>query len=345
MLGQVLGVGAGRQRALALALQRQASGEFGGPALQMAKRQFDQRDDPLVPVVQARDVVELLAARAQEGFARSSAISSSVSRQSAANPGHMTSTRMTPAAGQAQRRVGVRLAASGAPEAALERDADWSLPEAEPLAEQARRLLALAVVRVAERQASASARRGSSARAWAPALRSASDSVTLAGQRVDVAGVVVIRLTKRSSGSLRERFGPLRDRVDRAGGRRGRILRVQRQNQDACVALPPSRLSSADANRRRRSASRAAPDPVATLAEVAASSRACLRVHAFSGEPSGVQTVAYLAPTGRPRAQDHAMKDRPPDHARDLDDARVAQELAQGSGAARRVSVRPAYRG
>ncbi len=40
------------------------------PALQMAQRQVAQRDDPLVPVVQTGDVVELLAAGLGEGLAR-----------------------------------------------------------------------------------------------------------------------------------------------------------------------------------------------------------------------------------------------------------------------------------
>jgi hypothetical protein len=47
-------------------------------------------------VVQAGDVVELLAARVQEGLAASMLISSSVSRQSPVKPGHTTSTRACP---------------------------------------------------------------------------------------------------------------------------------------------------------------------------------------------------------------------------------------------------------
>ena len=83
-------------------------------------------------VVEAGDVVESLAAGRQEGRrAPRWQISSSVSRQSAAKPGQITSTPSGAALGQRlERGLGVGLQPFGAAEAALERDAPVSRPPA-----------------------------------------------------------------------------------------------------------------------------------------------------------------------------------------------------------------------
>jgi hypothetical protein len=69
----------------------------------------------------------------------------------------------------------------------------------------------------------------------------------------------------------------------------------------------------------------------------AAACAAWRAVHTASGEPSGVQTTGVLGRRlGRPGAQDDAVQDRPPHEARDLDHARVAQELGQVAPQGRR---------
>ncbi len=60
-------------------------------------------------------------------------------------------------------------------------------------------------------------------------------------------------------------------------------------------------------------------------------------VHTASGEPWGVHTVGVLrGRTRRPRAQDDAVQDGPPDEARYLHHARVAQELGEIAAQRRR---------
>ena len=62
-----------------------------------------------------------------------------------------------------------------------------------------------------------------------------------------------------------------------------------------------------------------------------------MAVQTASGEPSGVQMLAYLARRlGRAHAQDDAVQDQPPEQPRDLDHARVAQELGQVAAQRRR---------
>ena len=108
-----------------------------------------------MPMPSALSLRQGIAAKCSPPFSRNvsparMAISSSVSRQSAEKPGVITATVATPDSGQlGERHVGIGLEPLGPAEARLERDAEPVLRPAEPLAQQPRRLLALAMIGVA----------------------------------------------------------------------------------------------------------------------------------------------------------------------------------------------------
>ena len=105
---------------------------------------------PLRAVVEAGHRGEVLAAVLVERLGVADAISSSVSRQSAEKPGVITAMPLHPRSRRARRCVlGVGLEPLGLAEARLEGDAEPVLRPAEPLAQQPRRLLALAMIGVA----------------------------------------------------------------------------------------------------------------------------------------------------------------------------------------------------
>ena len=107
--------------------------------------------DPRRVVVQARDVVERLPPAGQEGLARfhGDLFQRLQAVGDEARAHHVDAP--TPCARQRdQRRLGVRLQPVGAAEAALEGHDPVVRREAEPRGQQARGLVALGVVRIAE---------------------------------------------------------------------------------------------------------------------------------------------------------------------------------------------------
>ena len=171
-------------------------------------------------------------------------ISSSVSRQSATNPGQTTSTRPTPSRAS---RTSVSCVYGFSHSARPKRD--WNVTrncrglEAELGAEQARGLLAVAVVGIAQverasRQAVEAHHQGVGTAVAHPVV------VDAAGERLDVARVVVEAVDRPQP---RHPPQPLRMRihgVERRGSRAGRVLRKERHDENAVAARGPQPVRS-----------------------------------------------------------------------------------------------------
>ena len=228
-----------------------------------------------------------------------------------------------------ERRLGVGLQPFGAAEAALERDEHVVLADTEPLAKQARGLEALAVVRIAERQgAPRHAVEAQHQLVGSPVQCPV--VVDALRERADVAGVVVVVVDEAHLGQVANFLRPLVDRVVHACGRRRRVLRVQRQDEHARHALGLQRVE----HRGRRGvavAHRVAHrDGVTALAQVSAQQLGLLLGPDFQRRALlGPDARVLLRRLRRPRAQDHAVQDQPPENPRDLDHAPVGEELGE----------------
>ena len=235
----------------------------------MADRQVGESDQPIMPGVQAGQVVELLAAGAQEGVAH---LDADLLQRLQAVDGktrahHVDFSDATPREVD-QRGLGVGLQPLGLAEAALERDDKVIGTETQLLRHQPRRLQALAVIRVAEQQGAP----GHAMKAQHQLVRTAvrlpmfSDAV---GQGVDVARVVVIVVHNAQLGQRTNASGPVAERVDHAGRGGPRILRVQRQHEDAIDVLRLELVEHAGHRRVAVAHREAHRHVVATLTEVA----------------------------------------------------------------------------
>ncbi len=151
-----------------------------------------------------------------------------------------------------------------------------------------------------------------------------------AGERADVAGVVVIVVHEAH---FRQRANPLRpgtDRINDAAGGRARILWVQRQHQNAGDALRLEFVEHCADARVAVAHRKTHQHVVATLAQVAAQHLGLFVGPDQQGRTFGSPDACVLAcRLGGPQAKNDAVQDRPPDHARNLDHARVTEELAQ----------------
>ncbi len=238
-----------------------------------------------------------------------------------------------------QRRLGIGLQPLGLAEAALEGDDHLVPVQTQLLAQQARRLVALAVVGVAQQQRPVRQAVEAEHQALRPPV-GLPVRLHARGQGGDVAWVVVVLGHEAQRRHAARVAGPLQQLVGDAGGGGRRVLRVHRQHQHlrhACFTQLVHHRGDAGVAVAHGVAHH---EVVAARGELLGHAAACRAVHTASGEPSAIQTVAYLAAERRrPRAQDDAVQDRPPRQARDLDHARVAEEFGQVAAQRRGVGA------
>ena len=151
-----------------------------------------------------------------------------------------------------------------------------------------------------------------------------------AREGVDVARIIVVAVDETQFGQRSHPLRPGRDSVDHARGGRARVLRVQRQDQDARHTLCLQGIEFRG-DRRVAVAHRIAHrHAVPALAQVAGQQLGLLvgphPQRRAAGHPDAGVLLGRL---GRPHAQDDAMQDRHPQRPRNLDDARVAEELGE----------------
>jgi hypothetical protein len=187
-------------------------------------------------VVEAGDVVELLAARGQEGATRLDRdLFQRLQAIGAETRAHHVDPLDPLACQRDERGLGVGLQPFGLAEAALEGHDHLQLRRPQVFGQQARRFLAFAVVGVAEQQGAL----GHAVKAQHQAVGAAMGLPMVEqalGQRADVAGVVVevVHAAQFRQGAYPAR--PVADRIGHARRRRGAVLRVQRQHQDVIDA-------------------------------------------------------------------------------------------------------------
>ncbi len=229
----------------------------------------------------------------------------------------------------AQGRVGVGLEPARAAEAALERNLVFLLLQSQALGQQACGGQALAVVRIAERQR---------ARRQAMKAHQQQTPATLAhpvllharGQRADHAGVVVKLVHHAQLGHTPRAARPREQGVDRAAGGGRRVLRVQRQHQHARRALLLQRIERTGDRRLAVAHGRLHQHRMAALAERSQQPQRLLaRPHPQRRTFVGPDRCVFGGRFRRPRAQHHAVQNRPPQQARDLDHARIGKELGE----------------
>ena len=211
----------------------------------------------------------------------------------------------------------------------MKSDEPLVLREAEPLADQARRLQAFAVIGVSERQGSARHAVKAQHQLFGAAMNGPVRRQTL-GERGDVARVVVVSVDEAQLGHVANASRPQVDGVvdARRGGRR--ILRVERQHQHAGHTFG-LQLVEYRSDRGRPVAHRVAHrHRVAALAEVAAEQPGLLFRPELQRRTLGRPDAGVLLRRLRgPRPKNHAVQDQPPEGPRNLHDARVAQELGE----------------
>ena len=229
-----------------------------------------------------------------------------------------------------ERGLGVGLEPLRLAEARLEGDQHALARHAETFGHQAAGLVALAVIGVAEIERAPR----HAVEAQQQVLGLAVDRPVLAHalhQGVDVAGVVVEIAHEAHLGLVAPPRQAAADLVDYGGGGAPRVLRVHRHHQDAGAAARAHGVQGV-ADRGRAVAHRVVDvEPVvAVLGEVAGEQLGLAhRVHqqrrALVGPDAGVLLRRGLGPGG----EDDAVEDRPPHQARDLDHARVGEELLE----------------
>ena len=305
-------------------------GGLGGPARQVLLGHAAQRRDPVVVVVQAGDVVKLLAARVQEGLAHFHVDFfqrlQAVAGEAGAHHVHPPRARL---AQRLDGGLGVGLQPLGLAKARLEGDAVALLAQAQALGQQAAGFAGLAVVGVAQVQG-----------ALGHAMKAHHQLVGLAvvlpvrfdgaGQGVDVAGGVVVVVHEPQLGHVAGGGGPGVDGVKHAGRGGGRILRVQRQDEDARGALGLQRIELAGDGRVAVAHGVAHQHRVACLAQPAAQQRGLLGRPVRQGRALGRPDAGVFGGRlGRARAQDDAVQDGHPQQLGDLHHAVVTQKLRQ----------------
>ena len=302
------------------------------PAAGVAHDEVGQRRDVRGSVVECRDVVQAAAA----GLAEELVVLQrdllqrlqAVGGEAGAQHVHAPHARGAPFLEQL---VGVGLEPGLAADARLEADEALVRAQIQPLGEQAGGLVALAVVGIAGREV---ALRNAVEGEQQP-LAAAVSLPVLAhalGERVQVAVVVVVVADKaqvRQPAHAPELVG---EGVEHRGHRGRRVLRVHGQHQQP--AHPPraqlvqrggdGRRAVAHAQRDREHAARRTPfqlpgERVALAEGDAQQRRALLTPHRRVGRRGAL----------RPQPQDDAVQHQPPGELRHLDDARVAEELAQ----------------
>ena len=166
------------------------------------------------------------------------------------------------------------------------------------------------------------------------------------GQRLDVAGVVVVAVDEAQLGQAALVLAPRPDRIDDAGRRGPGVLRVGRQHQDPRGTFGLERVELRGDGRIAVTHGGAHRDAMAVLAQPSLQQRGLLfgpdlQRRALGG-PDGRVLGGRL---GRAQWQDRAAQQRLPHQWRNLDDARVAEEFGQvlphrgGGGLVRRAQV------
>ena len=229
-----------------------------------------------------------------------------------------------------QRRLGVGLQPFGLAKARLEGHQVLRGRQAQALGQQACGLARFAVVGVAQVQRAL----GHAVKAHDQFLATAVAApvgLDALGQRVDVGGIVVVAVDEAQLGNMALGAGPVIDGVEHAGRGRARVLRVQRQDEDARGALGLEGIEHAGDGGVSIAHGMAHQHVVPGLAQPAAQQQGLARAPVLQGGavllmPDGGVLGRRL---GRPRAQDDAVQDGQPGNPGDLDHAVVAQELRQ----------------
>ena len=226
--------------------------------------------------------------------------------------------------------LGVGLEPLRLAEARLEGDEHALARHAEAFGHQTAGLVALAVIGIAEIERAPR----HAVKAQQQALGLAIGRPVLAHalhQGVDVAGVVVEVAHEAHLGLVAPLRQAAADLVDHGGGGARGILRVHRHHQDAGAAARAHRVQGI-ADRGRAVAHRVVDvEPVvAVLGEVAGEQLGlAYRVHQQRRALVGPDAGVFLRRGLGPGVEDDAVEDRPPYQARDLDHARVGEELLE----------------
>jgi hypothetical protein len=221
----------------------------------------------------------------------------------------------------------------GRPEARLEGDEALRVGQAEAFAQQRAGALAFVVIGVAE--VDAALRQAVEAQHQFAVLSGTAVGLPVfahaGGERVEVARMFVVVAHEGEFGQVAAGARPCRYGVQRAGAGRGGELRIKRHDEDAARAGGGQRVELFR-DRGIAVAHRVVDRHVAAplLAEQALEQLGLafgvrLERRAFRRPDGGV----FLGGLLRPRVEDDAVEDEPPDRARNLDHARVPEELAE----------------
>lgn len=247
----------------------------------------------------------------------------------------------------AQRGFGIGLEPFGLAEARLEGHAVVRGCEAQARGEQARGLEALRLVGIAELDVA----RGNAVEAQQQHLAAAlvlPVRLDAPRERLDIAGVVVELVDEAELGHAALRAAPVVDGIDHARGGGGRVLRVALQHEHALDAFGLQRIEPR-ADRGIGIAHRIAHrHAVAAPAQHVAQALRLPFAPDLERRALGQPDARVLGGRLRgPHAQDDAVQDRQPEQARDLDHARIAEEVREiaahgaGGGGIGRTQVAP----